>query len=99
MAAAPGIRGKIYDDITQTVGNTPLIRLRRVALNYDVAWGEYQASNRVLDTLDNLSRLEAIPASVMVPATKPPLLLSRRRTRPVPGLTALSGRVVVPLSW
>jgi cysteine synthase A len=30
MAAAPGIRGKIYDDITQTVGNTPLIRLRRV---------------------------------------------------------------------
>ncbi|MFI5460916.1 MAG: cysteine synthase A [Isosphaerales bacterium] len=25
------IRGRIYDDITQTVGNTPLIRLRRVA--------------------------------------------------------------------
>src|SRR5437588_3401986 len=23
-------RGKIYDDITQTIGNTPLIRLRRV---------------------------------------------------------------------
>jgi cysteine synthase len=27
--AAPG-RGRIYDDITQTVGNTPLIRLRRI---------------------------------------------------------------------
>src|SRR3954469_20180255 len=26
----PG-RGRIYDDITQTIGNTPLIRLRRVA--------------------------------------------------------------------
>jgi cysteine synthase A len=25
------IRGRIYDDITQTIGNTPLIRLRRVA--------------------------------------------------------------------
>src|SRR5215212_10330406 len=25
-----GFRGKIYDDITQTVGNTPLVRLRRV---------------------------------------------------------------------
>src|SRR6202790_5846090 len=25
-----GFRGKIYDDITQTIGNTPLIRLRRV---------------------------------------------------------------------
>ena len=23
-------RGRIYDDITQTVGNTPLIRLRRI---------------------------------------------------------------------
>ena len=26
---APG-RGRIYDDITQTIGNTPLIRLRRI---------------------------------------------------------------------
>jgi cysteine synthase A len=29
-AAAPTFRGRIYDDITQTIGNTPLIRLRRV---------------------------------------------------------------------
>jgi cysteine synthase A len=27
---APGFRGRIYDDITQCVGQTPLIRLRRV---------------------------------------------------------------------
>src|SRR5438270_11786096 len=27
---APTFRGRIYDDITQTIGNTPLIRLRRV---------------------------------------------------------------------
>jgi cysteine synthase len=30
MATAQRSRGKIYDDITQTIGNTPLIRLRRV---------------------------------------------------------------------
>src|SRR5262249_53874106 len=30
MAAAELLRGRIYDDITQTIGNTPLIRLRRV---------------------------------------------------------------------
>ncbi len=30
MSMEGGFRGRIYDDITQTVGNTPLIRLRRV---------------------------------------------------------------------
>jgi cysteine synthase len=30
MATAEPGRGRIYDDITQTIGNTPLIRLRRV---------------------------------------------------------------------
>ena len=30
MTTQAGFRGKIYDDITQCVGNTPLIRLRRV---------------------------------------------------------------------
>src|SRR5215472_12382042 len=30
MALAQPFRGKIYDDITQTIGHTPLIRLRRV---------------------------------------------------------------------
>ena len=30
MASADRVRGRIYDDITQTIGNTPLIRLRRV---------------------------------------------------------------------
>ena len=30
MTQANGFRGRIYDDITQTIGNTPLIRLRRV---------------------------------------------------------------------
>ncbi len=30
MTATPGFRGRIYDDITQTIGNTPLIKLRRV---------------------------------------------------------------------
>ncbi len=29
-AEATSFRGRIYDDITQTIGNTPLIRLRRV---------------------------------------------------------------------
>jgi cysteine synthase len=30
MSTTPTFRGRIYDDITQTVGNTPLIRFRRV---------------------------------------------------------------------
>ena len=30
MAGVQALRGRIYDDITQTIGNTPLIRLRRV---------------------------------------------------------------------
>src|SRR6516162_8614719 len=30
MFRAQSFRGKIYDDITQTIGNTPLVRLRRV---------------------------------------------------------------------
>lgn len=30
MSASPSFRGKIYDDITQTVGATPLVRFRRV---------------------------------------------------------------------
>src|SRR5262249_4942494 len=30
MAQAATFRGRIYDDITQTIGNTPLVRLRRV---------------------------------------------------------------------
>jgi cysteine synthase A len=30
MSQATGFRGRIYDDITQTIGNTPLIKLRRV---------------------------------------------------------------------
>jgi cysteine synthase A len=30
MAQTEGFRGRIYDDITQTIGHTPLIRLRRV---------------------------------------------------------------------
>src|SRR5438552_6426372 len=30
MSTTPQFRGRIYDDITQTIGHTPLIRLRRV---------------------------------------------------------------------
>src|SRR5712691_5700314 len=30
MAFTQPFRGRIYDDITQTIGHTPLIRLRRV---------------------------------------------------------------------
>ena len=30
MSTTQTFRGRIYDDITQTIGNTPLIRLRRV---------------------------------------------------------------------
>jgi len=41
------------------------IRLRRVALDYDVAGGEFQASGRVLTVLEDLLRMEAIPTRVL----------------------------------
>jgi Na+:H+ antiporter len=41
------------------------LRLRRVALDYEVAWGEYQASGRVLDMLAGLAGLEAIPSQIL----------------------------------
>src|SRR5215831_1625531 len=41
------------------------LRLRRVALDYDVAWGEFQASGRVLAVLENFLRMEAIPSRVL----------------------------------
>ena len=51
MAAAAAGRGRIYDDITQTIGNTPLIRLRRVT---DGAGGE------VLAKLENFNPLWSV---------------------------------------
>jgi CPA1 family monovalent cation:H+ antiporter len=56
---------RMLDRVRLTSPLAERLRLRRVALDYNVAWGEYQASNRVLDTLDNLSRLETIPAGVL----------------------------------
>jgi CPA1 family monovalent cation:H+ antiporter len=41
------------------------LRLRRVALDYEVAWGEYQASGRVLEMLAGLAELEAIPSHIL----------------------------------
>src|SRR5262249_60778339 len=31
MAETQGFRGRIYDSITETIGNTPLVRIRRMA--------------------------------------------------------------------
>jgi cysteine synthase A len=33
LSQASGFRGRVYDDITQTIGHTPLVRLRRVVGN------------------------------------------------------------------
>jgi cysteine synthase len=33
MTSAPSFRGRIYDDVTQCIGRTPLVRLRRVVGN------------------------------------------------------------------
>src|SRR5947209_14278303 len=51
MATAPKGRGRIYDDITQTIGNTPLIRLRRVV-------GD--AKGTVLGKLENFNPLWSV---------------------------------------
>jgi cysteine synthase A len=51
MATAEWTRGRIYDDITQTIGNTPLIRLRRVAAGCDA---------EVLAKLENFNPLWSV---------------------------------------
>jgi cysteine synthase A len=51
MAFPQPFRGKIYDDITQTIGNTPLVRLRRVV-------GDAKAT--VVGKLENLNPLWSV---------------------------------------
>ncbi len=51
MAADPTFRGHVYDDITQTVGATPLIRLRRVV-------GDAKAT--VIGKLENFNPLWSV---------------------------------------
>src|SRR5438034_3657846 len=51
MSAEPLVRGRIYDDITQCVGGTPLIRLRRVV-------GDSKAT--VVGKLENLNPLWSV---------------------------------------
>jgi cysteine synthase A len=51
MSQATGFRGRIYDDITQTIGNTPLIKLRRVV-------GEAKAT--VVGKLENFNPLWSV---------------------------------------
>src|SRR5438876_7587699 len=51
MAFPQPFRGKIYDDITQTIGNTPLIRLRRVV-------GDAKAT--VLGKMENFNPLWSV---------------------------------------
>ena len=49
--SANGFRGRIYDDITQTIGNTPLVRLRRVV-------GDAQAT--VVAKMENFNPLWSV---------------------------------------
>jgi cysteine synthase A len=51
MSFPQPFRGKIYDDITQTIGNTPLVRLRRVV-------GDAQAT--VVGKLENFNPLWSV---------------------------------------
>src|SRR4249919_1544076 len=51
------IRGRIYDDITQTIGNTPLIRLRRVV-------GD--AKGHVLAKMENFNPLWSVKDRIAV---------------------------------
>ncbi len=57
MATDNGFRGHIYDDITQTIGYTPLIRLRRVV-------GNAQAT--VLGKLENFNPLWSVKDRIAV---------------------------------
>lgn len=41
------------------------LRVERVAMNYQEAWGLFQGSSRVLETLDELVQHESIPAEIV----------------------------------
>ncbi len=41
------------------------LRLDRVAINYEEAWGHFQGSSRVLEHIHELARMEAIPDDVV----------------------------------
>jgi CPA1 family monovalent cation:H+ antiporter len=56
---------RVFDRLRLASRAAERIRLRRVALDYDVAWGEYQASGRVLVVLESLLRIEAISSHVL----------------------------------
>ena len=51
MAFPQPFRGRIYDDITQTIGNTPLVKLRRVV-------GDAKAT--VVGKLENMNPLWSV---------------------------------------
>jgi len=55
--AGSGVRGKIYDGITQCVGNTPLIKMRRVVGN---------ASAHVVAKLENFNPLWSVKDRIAV---------------------------------
>lgn len=91
---APG-RGRVYNNIIETIGNTPLVRLNRVAAdagNRDVIDEIAIVSNEdAIATEKNWPRRKALPAAFH-PARRPlpPCALRRR--------TACSARWLSPCS-
>ncbi len=69
--STPPARRRRIEALQQRLAQTPLIaplvermRLARVALDYEIAWGHYQASRAVLKTLDEAARSGTLEAEV-----------------------------------
>ncbi len=56
---------RLFDRIPLLLPLAERMRMARIIRNYEEVWGHYQSSRRVLEYLDEWSRLESIPAAVM----------------------------------
>ena len=89
MSDKPAFRGRVYDDITQTIGATPLVRLRRVV-------GDAKAI--VVAKLENFNPLWSVKDRIGVAMIRPPSATARSS----PGITVIeptSGNTGIGLAF
>lgn len=90
-SSAPATKGRIYDDITQTIGNTPLVRLSRLGNKYKVQ-GEILAK---VEYFNPAGSIKDRPALAMINA----LMLSDSFDENTQIIEATSGNNGVACAW
>ena len=90
-SSAPATKGRIYDDIIQTIGNTPLVRLSRLGNKYKVQ-GEILAK---VEYFNPAGSIKDRPALAMINA----LMLSDSFDENTQIIEATSGNNGVACAW